>query len=292
MSRLTDLLAKAKDSQLAADLEHPFKLLSSRLPFSLSFERHSPEAVELPLRPVRKGHEVRLLPNRSPAKKGDRRLWQVKAIHKATKIAELEQPDTAEPETQSMSLIDLIVVTEFRDTIYPGLVSTRKTERGGDKPFHIAPVDGKTVVADIKGKEKTFNEFWEDADVAVIDDAYRRAARIFSPDIARTYVEHLAQQVASVDDDPEELLEALVEARVTVAGLGLVTELRSCWRHTQMNTLTSPHRSRGRSQRQTAYARFNPRRCSAGGWGRQVRRACSKACWLLTIHNNASGLDE
>lgn len=91
----------------------------------------------------------------------------------------------------------------------------------------VLTVDGKTVVADMKGKEKTFNEFWEDADVAVIDDAYRRAARIFSPDIAKTYVEHLAQQVASVDDDPEEFLEAIVEARVTVAGLGLVTEVQS-----------------------------------------------------------------
>jgi len=62
--------------------------------------------------------------------------------------------------------------------------------------------------------------------MAVIDDAFRRAARIISPDIARTYVEHLAQKVASMDDDPEEYLEAIVEARVTVAGLGLVTEVQ------------------------------------------------------------------
>jgi len=91
----------------------------------------------------------------------------------------------------------------------------------------VLTVDGKTVIADMRGKEKTFDEFWEDADVAVIDDAYRRAARIFSPDIAKTYVEHLARQVASVDDDPEEFLEAIVEARVTVAGLGLVTEVQA-----------------------------------------------------------------
>ncbi|WP_421832468.1 DEAD/DEAH box helicase [Limnobacter sp.] len=91
----------------------------------------------------------------------------------------------------------------------------------------VLTVDGKTVVADMKGKEKTFNEFWEDADIAVIDDAYRRAARVLSPDIAKTYVEHLARQVASVDEDPEEFLEAIVEARVTVAGLGLVTEVQS-----------------------------------------------------------------
>jgi type III restriction enzyme len=91
----------------------------------------------------------------------------------------------------------------------------------------VMTVDGKTVIADLKGKEKSFIEFWEDADMAVIDDAYRRAARIFGPDIARTYVEHLAQKVASVDDDPEEYLEAIVEARVTVAGLGLVTEVQA-----------------------------------------------------------------
>lgn len=138
MSRLTDLLtkAKAKDSQLGADLEREFKLLSSRLPFGLNFERHSPEAVELPLRPVRKGDKVRVLPERGSVKKGDQRLWQVKAIHKATKVAELELLGTAEPEMQSVPLTDLIVVAEFRDTIYPGLVSTGKVTRGGDKPFN------------------------------------------------------------------------------------------------------------------------------------------------------------
>jgi len=91
----------------------------------------------------------------------------------------------------------------------------------------VLTVDGKTVIADLKGKEKSFDDYWEDADLAVIDDAYRRAARIFSPDIARTYVEHLAQVVANLDDDPEAYLEAIVESRVTVAGLGLVTEVQA-----------------------------------------------------------------
>lgn len=63
MSRLTDLIAqaKAKDTQLGVDLEREIRVLS-RLPFGLNFERHSPEAVELPLRPVRKGDKVRVLP--------------------------------------------------------------------------------------------------------------------------------------------------------------------------------------------------------------------------------------
>lgn len=91
----------------------------------------------------------------------------------------------------------------------------------------VMTVEGRTVAADMKEKAKSFDEFWEAADMAVIDDAYRRAARIFSPDISRTYVEHLAQKVANLDDDPEAYLEAIVEARVTVAGLGLVTEVQA-----------------------------------------------------------------
>lgn len=87
----------------------------------------------------------------------------------------------------------------------------------------VLTVDGKTVVADMKRKTKSFDQFLEDADMAVIDDAYRRAARIFSPDISRTYVDALAYRVADPKDD-DEFEEALVDGRVTVAGLGLVTE--------------------------------------------------------------------
>jgi adenine-specific DNA-methyltransferase len=138
VSRLTDLIfqAKSKDAQLGVDLEREFKALSTRLPFGLNFERHSPEAVELPLRPVRKGDKVRVLPARGSVKKGDQRLWQVKTIHKAKKMAELELMVFDAVETQIVSLDDLVVVSEFRDTIYPGLVSTGKVVRGGDRPFH------------------------------------------------------------------------------------------------------------------------------------------------------------
>lgn len=138
MSRLTDLIAqaKAKDSKLGEDLAREFKALSSRLPFGLNFERHSPEAVELPLRPIRKGDKVRVMPVRGSTQKGDQRLWQVKIIHKAQKLADLELLGTDEVEAQSVALEDLVVVAEFRDTIYPGLVSTGKVERGGGKPHH------------------------------------------------------------------------------------------------------------------------------------------------------------
>ena len=140
MSRLTDLIAqaKAKDPQLGADLGREFKQLSSRLPFGLNFERHRPEAVELPQRPIRKGDKVRVLPPRGSTKKGDPRLWQIRAIHRAGggRVADLELLDGQARETQTVALDDLVVVAEFRDTIYPGLVSTGKVQRGGDKPHH------------------------------------------------------------------------------------------------------------------------------------------------------------
>jgi len=137
--RLTDLItqAKANDPSLGADLEREFKALSSRLSFGLNFERHRPEAVELPQRPVRRGDKVRVLPPRGSTAKGDQRLWLVKKIVKGSdkKLAELELFD-ASAEQGTAQLDELVVVAEFRDTIYPGLVSTGKVSCGGDKPWH------------------------------------------------------------------------------------------------------------------------------------------------------------
>jgi adenine-specific DNA-methyltransferase len=55
--------------------------------------------------------------------------------HRGKKLADLELL-AASAERSSAPLEDLIVVAEFRDTIYPGLVSTGKVSRGGDKPCH------------------------------------------------------------------------------------------------------------------------------------------------------------
>lgn len=138
MSRLTDLIAKAKaqDPQFGTDLEREFRALSSRLSFGLNFERHRPEAVELPQRPVRRGDKVRILPPRGSTIKGDQRLWIVESLHKVKKTADLSLLDAVKPETLTVAMEDLVVVAEFRDTIYPGLVSTGKVSRGRDKPWH------------------------------------------------------------------------------------------------------------------------------------------------------------
>ena len=140
MSRLTDLIAQAKgkDADLGRELEREFKALTNRRAFGLNFERHRPESVELPGRPVRKGDKVRILPPPVETKKGDQRLWKVRSLsgRGAERMAQVELIGAAEPETQEFAVADLIVVAEFRDYIYPGLVSTGKVERGGDKPYH------------------------------------------------------------------------------------------------------------------------------------------------------------
>jgi len=87
---------------------------------------------------VRKGDKVRILSPRGSTAKVDSRLWKVVGLAKANgaPLAKIELMNTAEPNRQNVAVEDLVVVAEFRDYIYPGLVSTGKVERGGDKPFH------------------------------------------------------------------------------------------------------------------------------------------------------------
>ena len=142
VSRLSNLLRQleTEDPRLAADLKREVEALSGRRAFGLNFERHIPETVELPGRSVRRGDKVRFLPERREKPSSvDRRLWRVGRIRRTDEgqVADLVRQDPdAEYQTASRAVHDLIVVAEFRDSIYPGLVSTGKVERGGDRPFH------------------------------------------------------------------------------------------------------------------------------------------------------------
>lgn len=93
MSRLTDLMRQlhAVDPQLGADLETEIRALTSRRNFGLVFERHQPEAVELPGVAPKRGSKVRILEPRGSVAKGDHRLWLVDRIarDKGVKTAHL-----------------------------------------------------------------------------------------------------------------------------------------------------------------------------------------------------------
>lgn len=138
MARINDLLRQleSKDSALADEISREVRALSERRAFGLNFERHTPEQAELPGRSVRRGDKVHILPPRGEfPRKENKRIWLVDSISQKKKVANLiaqNDPD----HTREVAIEDLVVVAKFRDPTYPGLVSTGKVERGGDKPFH------------------------------------------------------------------------------------------------------------------------------------------------------------
>ncbi len=140
MSRLNDLLRQLRmgNPAMADDLQREFDVLADRRSFGLNFERHVPEAVELPSRTVRKGDKVRMLPPRGERRTAEHdRLWRVLGFttEDGTRMGSLASLDDGEDEA-TVAVDDLVVVAEFRDPIYPGLVSTGRVERGGEKPVH------------------------------------------------------------------------------------------------------------------------------------------------------------
>ncbi len=143
MSRLSNLLQQVEkqDPQLANDLKREVEALSGRRAFGLNFERHIPETIELPQRQARRGDKVRFLPERGKSQNSvDRRLWRVDQIRQTSRgrVADLvrHKDKGANYERARRAVDDLAVVAEFRDPIYPGLVSTGKVERSGARPSH------------------------------------------------------------------------------------------------------------------------------------------------------------
>lgn len=86
----------------------------------------------------------------------------------------------------------------------------------------VLTVEGKSLKADLKGGGMSFDDFLEEADYAVIEDAYRRAGRAISPDLATSYSDYLARNERDADD----MEAALIDAHVTIGALGLVPGIR------------------------------------------------------------------
>ena len=90
----------------------------------------------------------------------------------------------------------------------------------------VTTVEGRTIVADLKTGTLQDEGFKEDADEAVVGDAFRRTARIISPDIARTYTMERAKRKPQAEDD---LDDALLEAREEVSALFLIENLQGLY---------------------------------------------------------------
>jgi len=92
-----------------------------------------------------------------------------------------------------------------------------------EKRKSVTTVEGRTILADMRTGSTSDTKFQAEADEAVIGDAYRRTARIISPDIARTYTVERAKRHPEAEDDFD---EALIEAREEVAALHLMENLQ------------------------------------------------------------------
>jgi type III restriction enzyme len=87
----------------------------------------------------------------------------------------------------------------------------------------VLTVEGQSLTADLKARGMSLDDFLEDADYAAIEDAYRRASRVLSADVSRTYAEYVAANKSS----PESEEERLMEAHADIAALGLVPDVKT-----------------------------------------------------------------
>lgn len=78
---------------------------------------------------------MRILPARGGTGSADQSLLRVKKIARTPGVPVADLQPLGGGETLKAPVDDLVVVAEFRDPIYPGLVGTGRVERGGDKPF-------------------------------------------------------------------------------------------------------------------------------------------------------------
>lgn len=106
--------------------------------------------------------------------------------------------------------------------VLDAFLAARATEFAAQRE-KVMTVEGRTVEADLRSGETRDRLFQAEADYVVVKDAYRRTARILSPDIARTYTEVLAKRKPEAEDDFE---DALIEAREDIAALGLMENLQ------------------------------------------------------------------
>lgn len=173
MSRLRDLIqqARAENPELGDELDKEFTILSRRRSFGLNFERHRPEAVELPGQPIRRGHRVRILPPRGSTAAGDQRVWTVRSLSGGVAALVSGEEDSFEETTAGVD--DLVMIAEFRDTIYPGLEQTGEVLNGPeDAPAHTV-INGENYHA---LKALTYTHAGK-IDAIYIDPPYNSGAR-------------------------------------------------------------------------------------------------------------------
>ena len=139
---------------------------------------------------------------------------QARPIKRLTGLAHELAADAILPDAGKMAHARLHALLDKAQTDYAEPIKKARQA--------VLTVEGKTGRAAVGSTDMNFDDFVEDADLAAIEDAYKRAGRMISPDVAKTYSEYLAAKNEDADDDEE----ALVEAHTDVAAFGLVPAIK------------------------------------------------------------------
>jgi len=105
--------------------------------------------------------------------------------------------------------------------VLDGFLATRGAEFA-KKRAAVTTVQGRTVLADLRTQTTDVEFFQAVADDMVVNDVWRRTARILSTTVARSYTEVLTERKPEFEEDP---VEALMLAREDVAALGMMENL-------------------------------------------------------------------
>lgn len=138
MAHIDTLIASVKDERLRAALRAEYDKVTKNRRLGLVFDRHMPESVALPGFAIREGEKVQVMKDdlRDPAELDGTGVWTVRRLETTDTGASTAVLVDEEGETREVKADRLVATREFGDPIYPGLVSTGRVERGGDKPFH------------------------------------------------------------------------------------------------------------------------------------------------------------
>ncbi|WP_426028514.1 DEAD/DEAH box helicase [Brevundimonas sp. TWP2-3-4b2] len=206
---------------------------------------------------------------------------QVRPIKRLTALAHELAADALLPDAGKIAHTEMHQVLDKARSNFATQIATAREA--------VLSVEGQTLSADVATQVMTFNQFVEIADYAVIEDAYRRSARIISPDLATTYSEHLSRQ----DDQAEDDDEGLIDAHTTVAAIGLISEIEEVLEvaaEAQCNAWLSGYRDQIAAlsdERQEAYRQI--RELSAHP--QDVSLARPKAWLQPTVSREANGAE-
>ncbi len=145
------------------------------------------------------------LPTQSQPKRG------LKPVKRLTALAHALAKDGLLPDAGKLAHRELHLVLDALQKRYPDEYNAAVSQ--------VLSVTGRTIQVGIDDDSIATTFFTEQADNRVIDEAYRAGTRVLSPDVARSYVSHLAPPDDTTQDD------GLRSAYITVAALGQMPDI-------------------------------------------------------------------